>query len=494
MFNRGIGRMTEMIIHAKRAIFAALVFAAIMIVVGSSQSARAQSVIVFGPQTFSRTSAAKDLFTSTFTVSDTTQPYTLTVTNGQSDGSQRVPKVWVALNGQWLIVPSLLASRGQIMIAVEPGQENTLSIKLKGAASGSFITVSVGPIPSTLLTNPNSAGFDAAEAGLGTPFGVAIDQQNHVAYVADRYWATVDRIDLGSYSITETFQNVGGANVPAGDAGTTGLRFNAATGQLVAMNEGVTSTEGASIALINPANSSVDVTPLVLSGNIVHSDFVAVNPNNNVAIFATLYQGGRTASFMDLSSGLMTTLTQSQNLSAPFVNPVTNQVVFAGVNAKGKPDLVIFSASAPFAQITQIASTAPAGTGFDKIAINPNTNLAIAVNQQDRSVSLFDLSAGVEVARMHITVGDVTYSSADVAVNTASNFAVVTSTFTNHITIIDLGARVVAGDIVLPDGVRPLGVDIDQASNRAVISENGLGSSDRNGSILVVELPDPEGN
>lgn len=480
--------------NCKLWLFSIILFAATVGVSGICQRALAQSAQVFGPQTFSRTSAAKDLFTATFSVAATAQPYTLTVTNGQPDGSARVAKVWVSLNGQPLIVPTQLANRGQLMLAIQPVGQNTLSIKLKGGNSGAFITMSVGPIPGTLLTDPSAPEFDSAEIGLGTPYGVAIDQQNHVAYVGDRYWADVVRFDLGSYSITEKFSNVGGANVPAGDAGTTGLRYNSVTGQLVALNEGVTDNVGGSLAVINPANSSVEVTPLLLSGNTMHSDFLAVNPNNNIAAFATLYDGGRTACFMDISSGVMMTQTQSQDLSAPAVNPVTNQFVFTAVNSKGNPDLVVFSGSAPFAPGKQIPSTAPAGTFFEKVAIDPTIHTAIAVNQQDASVSIFDLSARTEVARLHITVGDVQYSSADVAVSTVGHFAVVTSTFTNHITIVDLKASVVAGEIVLPAGVRPLGVDIDQASNRAVISENGLGSSDRNGSILVVQLPMPEGN
>ncbi|HEY6331525.1 MAG TPA: hypothetical protein VI756_19525 [Blastocatellia bacterium] len=477
--------------HKRRLLIPGLLFGMLAIVMGISQDARAQAV-VFGPQTFTRGSAAKDISTASFSVPDTTQPYTMTVTNGT--GAEAVGKIWVTLNGQSVILPALLASRSQIMIAVQSQAENTISVKLKGGQAGSSITITIGPILSTLLTDPNAPGFDASEEGLGTPYGVAIDQQNHIAYVADRYWDSVVKFDLGSYSITQTFPNVGGVGVPAGDAGTTGLRFNAATGQLVAMNEGVTDNLGASIAVITPSTAAVEVTPLLLSGNIVHSDFLAVNPNNNVAAFGTLYSGGRVACFMDLSSGQMTTHTQIQDLSAPAVNPVTNQVVFAGINNKGEPDLVVFSALAPFNQIKLIASTAPAGTGFDKIAIDTAANVAIAVNQRDGSVSLFDLLAGTEVARLPITVGDVTYSAADVAVNTTSHFGVVTSTFTNQITIVDLSARVVAGAIVLPEGVRPLGVDIDQSSNRAVISENGLGSADRNGSILVVELPTPEGN
>jgi DNA-binding beta-propeller fold protein YncE len=476
--------------HNRNLIFSVLLSSIVLVALGSPQNASAQSSAnVFGPETFARSGAAKDLFSESFSVPDTSVPYSLIVTNGQQDGSQQVRKVWITLNGTQIISPTVFTgSTRQLMVELHPAQQNTLSIKLKGGDSGANVTVSVGPIPSTLLTDPNAAGFDAAEVGLGTPFGVAVDQQNHIAYVADRYWDAVVKFDLTSYSIVQWFKDVDG-DTPPGAGGTTGLKYNPAGQQLVAMNEGMTNDQGASVAVITPATASVQVTPVLISGQPIHSDFIAVNSNNNIAAFATLYDGGRTACFMDLGSGSMTTHVQSQDLYSPAVNTVTSQFVFAGINNEGKPDLVVFAASAPFSQIKVISSSAPAGTNFDKIAINPATNMAIAVNQLNASVSLFDLSKGAEVARLPITVGDVTYSGADVAINTAGNFAVVTSTFTNHITVVDLTARLVAGEIVLPQNVRPLGIDIDQASNRAIISENGLGSNDRNGSILVVQLP-----
>ena len=150
-----------MLRHTRGASAPFFFLAGIAVLICAPHAARAQSTTVFGPQTFIRSSAASDVFTSTFTAPDTSQPYTLTVTKGQEDGLVQVRKISVTLNGQQVITPQLLANRVQIMALVHPGQSNTISVKLKGGSAGSFITVSVGPLPNELLTDPNAPGFDS---------------------------------------------------------------------------------------------------------------------------------------------------------------------------------------------------------------------------------------------------------------------------------------------------------------------------------------------
>jgi DNA-binding beta-propeller fold protein YncE len=111
------------------------------------------------------------------------------------------------------------------------------------------------------------------------------------------------------------------------------------------------------------------------------------------------------------------------------------------------------------------------------------------VNQQDGAVYLFDLAAGTQVARIPIDVGVVTFPSADVAINPATNMAVVVSNYIDRVAVIDLSTNLLIAEIPLPAGTRPLGVDVDRQLNRAIIAENGLASSMRNGTVLVVQLP-----
>ncbi|HKV42439.1 MAG TPA: hypothetical protein VJX67_24765, partial [Blastocatellia bacterium] len=365
---------------------------------------------------------------------------------------------------------------------------NQLSINARGGEAGSFIQVSVQPTPSTVLNGPDSAGFEAAEAGLGMPYGVAVDQQTHQAYIADRFHDSVVQFDLNAMSIDGGIPGVDGDSA-AGDGGTTGVRMNAKLNQVVALSEGVEQGLRGSIGVIDLDQLSLKVIPLIYAGQLVHSDFIAVDPNNNVAAFAALYAGGKSAYFVDLNTGKLTRVDQSLDLTAPAVNPATDQFIFTAQDASGIPSLAVYSASAPFRQVGKISSGAPAGTMFDKVAVDPVKNIALAVNQQDSTVSVFDLKGGVELARIPFSPGGAGYGTSDVAINPFTSMAVITSAFTNRVTVVNLKTLLVTSEIPLPAGSRPLGVDIDTGLNRAVVTENGLSSNTRNGSVFVVQLP-----
>jgi len=454
-------------------------------------TALAQSGSSFGPETFNRGPASKDVFNRTFTVPDASLPYTLTITNGQRDGSGRVRKGWITLNGAALLDPSVL--RGQnylINLAIHPQQQNTIEIKLKGGQPGSSITVSINPTVTALLTDPFSPEFNASEAGLGMPYGVVVKQATHEAYVADRYYDSVFEFDLQSTRITRRFAALDGDAVN-GDGGTTGVAFDSSTNSLIAINEGVQDNSRGSIGIIDVVTGSVRTIPLLQSGQSLHSDYVAVNPTTNTAAFCTLYDGGRTARFIDLSSGSIQQSSPTMSQTAPVFNQNTRQFVVGARDDGSPPALIVYDGTAPFRQAQKVVSSAPAGTAFEKVAINPNTDIAVAINLPDRSASIFDLNAGVEIARIPVAVGMGQYGGADVAINPVTNMAIITSTFSPRMTVIDLNTMLPAWEISLPAGTRPLGIDIDYQLNRAVIAENGLSSNTRNGSILVIQLPTP---
>jgi DNA-binding beta-propeller fold protein YncE len=339
-----------------------------------------------------------------------------------------------------------------------------------------------------LLADPSSPEFNASEAGLGMPYGVVIKQATHTAYIADRYYDSVFEFDVPGARITRQFTALDGDTLN-GDGGTTGIAFDTKANALVAINEGVQDNTRGSIAIVDLDTKSVRTIPLVQSGQALHADYVAVNPNNNTAAFCTLYDGGRTARFIDLSSGSVQQSSPTMSLTAPVFNQNTALFVFGARDDGAAPALIVYDGSAPFHQAQKVVSSAPPGTAFEKLAINPNTNVAVAVNLPDKSASIFDLSAGVEVARIPVAVGMGQYGGADVAISPATNMAVVTSTFGSRLTVIDLNTLLPAWEIALPQRTRPLGVDIDYQLNRAVIAENGLSSNTRNGSILVVQLP-----
>src|SRR5262249_28532489 len=134
----------------------ALLIACCLCVVALAWTGRAglaQSATTFGPELFTRGPGGKDVFTRTFAVSDPAIPYTLTLGNGQQDGSARVRKGWVTLNGTSLLDPSVFKSQNYILnLAIHPQQQNTIEIKLKGGQPGGSVAVSIRPTDSALLT------------------------------------------------------------------------------------------------------------------------------------------------------------------------------------------------------------------------------------------------------------------------------------------------------------------------------------------------------
>ena len=452
-----------------------------------NRNVSAQAGATFGPETFPRGPKKKITFNRSFAVSDTEIPYTLTVINGASDGSSRAKKGWVTLNGNSILSKDVFnKSVERLVVAIHPAQLNDLTVKFKGAP-GSFVSVSIEPTPGTLLNDPFAPDFDSNQAGVGFPFAVAVDQTTHRAYITDRYRDSVIEFDIEGERIERWFAGLDGDSI-FGNGGTAGISFNPNARTLVAINEG--SLSGGSFAVINPDSGSINVSPITSPGNDIHPMSVAVNPNNNIAAFTALFtSSGKRAYFINTATGALNTRDEDLILNSVAFNSSTNEFLFTCADGKGSPELLVYSAISPFQRIRRITSTARAGTSFERIAINPVTNIAAAVNSSDASAILFDLTSGTQIARIPILVGDEPNAIADIAINPLTNMAAVTTRFVNRVTVINLAAKLVMAEIPLPEGVSPLGVGIDHQLNRAVIAENGLVSNRRNGSLLVVQLP-----
>src|SRR5260370_16141838 len=114
--------------------------------------------VVFGPEHFTRSAANKDNFSGVFSTADTSIPYTLTIQNGNDDGTLPVRKGWITLNGQELLAPPLVGSqRGRLILAIHPQQQNELDVKLKGGHARTLPRISAEPTPSSALSNPGHA-------------------------------------------------------------------------------------------------------------------------------------------------------------------------------------------------------------------------------------------------------------------------------------------------------------------------------------------------
>jgi hypothetical protein len=442
---------------------------------------RAASAQVFGPETFTL-SSSKAKTTRAFSVSDTSIPYTLTLINGDSEAT-RIRKGTVTLNGKEILGKKLVSKRfGKLVVAIAPNQQNEIAVSFKGSP-GSFATIAIEPTPLTLLNDPSS------QSGIGYPYCVTVDQTRHRAYISDRHLDSLLELDIAQASLTRSYSGIDGDQT-TGNGATAGAHFNPASRSVVAVNEGSTANPAGSLAVLDLANGQIKVTQLMDSGSNINPVQVAVNSNSNVAAFNARYAGlARRAFFFNIANGMISSRSESMILTGVAANQMTGEFVFVASDTGSSPALFVYSASPPFQRIRRIDSTAQSGTAFERIDINAATNIAVAVNHRDGAVFLFDLAAGAQTARIPVTTGQGIDPIADVAINPEMNLAVVVSRYTTRVSIINLTTKLVMAEIPLPQGVRPLGVGIDNQSNRAIISENGLSSTQRNGSILVIQLP-----
>src|SRR5687768_13854732 len=129
-----------------------------------SQNVRAQSGFTFGPESFVKSGVGKTRYTRSFSAPNTLIPYTLTVTNGDGNGSQFVKKATITLNGQDLV--TLNKSSRTFVLAVRLQSQNDLSLVLKSPTPDGFVKISIEPTRTTLLNDPNDANFDSNQAGI----------------------------------------------------------------------------------------------------------------------------------------------------------------------------------------------------------------------------------------------------------------------------------------------------------------------------------------
>ncbi len=446
-----------------------------------SQNVQAQSDTF--TETFVKSGESKARYTRNFSTPNSLIPYTLTAINGDGNGSQFVKKATITLNGQELV--TLNKGLRTFVLAVRLQSQNTLSLLLKGPSEGS-VKVSIEPTRSTLFNDPNDADFNSRQAGVGHPVSASVDSASHRAFIADAAHDSIVEFDLNEARVVRIFDNVDGTST-LGDSRTSGVSVNPSSRNMVAVSpaDSISGGDGM-LSIINLDNGSVRT---ISQGN-VHPFSVASNPNTNAAAFTALFNpNNKRAYFLDLASGAVTTRDESLSLFAVANNPITNEFVFTGSDGNGRNTLLVYEARAPFRRLKEIATSAKANTIFDKIAINPANNFAVALNLRDGAVFVFDIAAGQELARIPIRLVRTEFAEGDVAINPETNMAVVVNKSLNILYVIDLATLVLRAELPLPDGTSPTAVGVDKQLNRAAVTETGFSGTLHNGSVLVVQLP-----
>jgi RHS repeat-associated protein len=146
---------------------ASLIFVILAITVSSQAGASPQTRIVFGPEQFTRTTGATNIYTDTFSVpSYVTAPYTLHVQNGQLNGQNRLEDAIssgaVSINGAEIVHKSDFNQNVATIdrtVTLQP--ENSFTVTLDSAPD-SFIIVTVSGVINVGDLNQPRSGHTAA--------------------------------------------------------------------------------------------------------------------------------------------------------------------------------------------------------------------------------------------------------------------------------------------------------------------------------------------
>ncbi|HEV8306527.1 MAG TPA: YncE family protein, partial [Methylomirabilota bacterium] len=211
------------------------------------------------------------------------------------------------------------------------------------------------------------------------------------------------------------------------------------------------------------ALSQIQVTQTVKVGR--HPSGVAIDPGLSVAVTAN--QNGRSASIIDLGSGIVRDVPVGLHPVAVAVNPDTHEAVVANASSHS---ISVFSLTA----IPPTVRTIPVGRRPVAVAVHPGQNRAVVANQHTNTVSVVDLASGSVVATLPVG-----RHPSGVAVNPATGMAAVTNQLEDTATLIDLIGSAVHSVIVLDRAnfqrkhLKPTGIDYDTTTNSLAVANTG---------------------
>ncbi|MGR9053798.1 MAG: hypothetical protein ACU84J_14225, partial [Gammaproteobacteria bacterium] len=98
---------------------------------------------VFGPKVYSREKGKPHAVVDTFSVTDTSHPFTLVIKNGSDDGSHRVSSAVITINGLIVVGPDRFNEQVDGIkqsLVLQP--DNEIAVEIRGKPKD-FITVSI---------------------------------------------------------------------------------------------------------------------------------------------------------------------------------------------------------------------------------------------------------------------------------------------------------------------------------------------------------------
>jgi YVTN family beta-propeller protein len=397
------------------------------------------------------------------------------------------------------VVPTVINSR-QVMVptpvngATAPGLY-PIVVQNPGITGNlpsiSAVNLAVTPNPASIPTAPN------ASITVGSsPAAIAVDPVLNLAAVANSGDGSVSLINLATNSVIKTIPNVG--NAPTGIAIDDQLPDHIAL--VVNSGDNTVSTVDLTTQSVVGAPVSVQIgaPPPPVAGPV--SIAIGINPLMHRAVVA--YQSTNLATVLDTSTGVPVFVAQIGGTLTPFstgvspeigIDPLLNWAVVTpgGAGTINIVDLGRAPIAGDGGRPPQVIGSLSISPSVQGVGINTETHQVLLTNPNGGILQTFSLLDN-SVNSISFTVSQLGYVAA--AVNPLTNVGIAVNSQTSTAAVVDLGTGVVLQPTVSGLGTLPEAVAVDPALNEALVvnqtsgtvSVVSLGSSFRNLQITAL--------
>ena len=405
-------------------------------------------------------------------------------TTATFNGASVTPTV---INSRQLMVPTPLGgvtTPGLYPIVVQnPGITANLPV--------SAVNLAVTPNPASIPTAPNASITVGA-----SPSAIAVDPVLNLAAVVNSGDGSVSLINLATNSVVKTIPNVG--NAPTGIAIDDQLPDHIAL--VVNSGDNTVSTVDLTTQSVvgTPVSVQIGAPPPPVAGPV--SIAIGVNPLTHRAVVA--YQSTNLATVLSTSTGVPVFKAQIGGTLTPFstgvspeigIDPLLNWAVITpgGAGTINIVDLGRDPIAGDGGRPAQVIGSLSISTDIQGVGINTETHQVLLTTPNGGTLGTFSLLDN-SVNSISFTVGQLGYVAA--AVNPLTNVGIAVNSQTSTAAVVDLGSGVVLQPTVSGLGTLPEAVAVDPALNEALVvnqtsgtvSVISLGNSFRNLQITAL--------
>ena len=397
------------------------------------------------------------------------------------------------------VTPTVINSR-QLMVPTPPGGVTTpglypIVVQNPGITANlpsiSAVNLAVTPNPASIPTAPNATITVGA-----SPAAIAVDPVLNLAAVANSGDGSVSLINLATNSVVKTIPNVG--NAPTGIAIDDQLPDHIAL--VVNSGDNTVSTVDLTTQSVvgTPVSVQIGAPPPPVAGPV--SIAIGVNPLTHRAVVA--YQSTNLATVLDTSTGVPVFKAQIGGTLTPFstgvspeigIDPLLNWAVITpgGAGTINIVDLGRNPIAGDGGRPAQVIGSLSISTDIQGVGINTETHQVLLTTPNGGTLGTFSLLDN-SVNSISFTVGQLGYVAA--AVNPLTNVGIAVNSQTSTAAVVDLGSGVVLQPTVSGLGTLPEAVVVDPALNEALVvnqtsgtvSVISLGNSFRNLQITAL--------